>query len=230
MPGLDVDKAAIGSGGRGGSMEMVPDELTRYYKRVIGQIENALPRQDSRVLMLSSSVLGEGTTDVVVGLGLTVANKVGKKTLILDCNMHHPEVHIRFGQPDVGLGEVLAGRVPVDQAMSNTIVPNLWTMPLGRGVSSLAAFGDERLVKLIAELRSNFEYVLIDAAPVGAYPECVVLSNKVDGVILVVKYGSTRREIVKRAKEIITRADGRVLGVILNRRKFPIPEFLYRKI
>ena len=209
---------------------MVPDELTRYYKRVIGQIEMALPRQDSRVVMLSSSVLGEGTTDVVVGLGLTIANNVGKKTLILDCNIHHPEVHLRFGQPDVGLGEVLTGRITIDKAMSNTIVPNLWTMPLGRGVASLDAFGEERLMMLIAELRSNFEYVLIDTAPVGSYPECVVLSNKVDGVILVVKYGGTRREIVKRAKETITRADGRVLGVILNRRKFPIPEFLYRRM
>lgn len=209
---------------------MVPDELTRHYRRVVGQIENALPQQQCRVVMVSSSVLGEGTTDIVVGLGLTIANEVGKKTLILDCNMHHPEVHLRFGQPDLGLGEVLTGRVGVEQAMSNTVVPNLWTMSLGRGVASLATFGEERLKTLISELRSNFEYVLIDAAPVGSYPECVVLSNKVDGVILVVKYGGTRREIVKRAKETITRADGRVLGVILNRRKFPIPEFLYRRM
>jgi capsular exopolysaccharide synthesis family protein len=206
------------------------EELATYYKSVIGQIELSSSQRGPRVIMLSSSVDGEGTSDVTVGLGLTVAREMGRKTAIVDCNLHHPELHKRFGTPDVGVGEFLTGRVTLGQAISNTSIPNLYTMPLGRGVASFAAYGDERLDKMIAELRSNFEYVLIDAAPVGVYPECVVFCSRVDGVILVVRHGSTRREIVKRAKEIVTRAHGRVLGVILNRRKFPIPEFLYRKI
>jgi capsular exopolysaccharide synthesis family protein len=224
------DIVTSGSDGRGGSDEMASDELMTYYKSIVGQIEIALPQRTSRVLMLSSSVYGEGTTNIAVGLGMTIAKMMGRKTVIVDCNLHHPEVHLRFGVPDVGLGEYLTGRIPIQQAVSSTVVPNLYAMPLGRGVASLSALEDERLQKLIAELRSNFEYVLIDAAPVGVYPECVVLCDKVDGVVLVVRYGSTRREIVKRAKEIITRADGKVLGVVLNRRTFPIPEFLYRKI
>jgi capsular exopolysaccharide synthesis family protein len=209
---------------------MAPEDVGAYFKSVIGQIEIALPQQTSRVILLSSSVYGEGTTDVGLGLAMTSAGEMGRKTVIVDCNLHHPDLHLRFGVPDVGLGEYMTGRVGIDEAVSKTSVPNLYTMPLGRGVASLAAYGDQGLAKLIAELRSNFEYVLIDAAPVGIYPECVVLCDKVDGVILVVRYGSTKREIVKRAKEIITRADGQVLGVLLNRRKFPIPEFLYRKI
>jgi capsular exopolysaccharide synthesis family protein len=208
----------------------MPPDIPRYYKSIIGQIEITLPEQRSRVIMVSSSTGEEGTTDVVVGLGMTLAGDMGRKTAIVDCNLHHPEIHLRFGMPDVGLGEYLTGRIPMEQALSNTIVPNLYILPLGRGVASLAAFGNDRLEKLIAELRSNFDYVLIDSAPVSVHPECVVLCNKVDGVILVVRYGNTRREIVTRAKEIITRADGRILGVVLNRRKFPIPEFLYRKI
>jgi protein-tyrosine kinase len=227
---LDAGVTAYRSDEQGGSEGMAPEDLTAYYKSLIGQIEIALPQQKSRVIMLSSSVYGEGTTDVTIGLAMTIVHEMGKKTAVIDCNLHHPDLHTRFGIPDVGLGEYLMGRVRVEQAVSNTVMPNLYTMPLGRGVGSLSAFGNERLTKAIAELRSNFEYVLIDAAPVGVYPECVVLCDKVDGVILVVRYGSTRREIVKRAKEIITRADGKVLGVILNRRKFPIPEFLYRKI
>jgi Mrp family chromosome partitioning ATPase len=70
----------------------------------------------------------------------------------------------------------------------------------------------------------------MDAAPVGTYPECAVLCDKVDSVILVVKHGSTRREVVVRTREIITRAGGKILGVVLNRRRFPIPEFLYRRL
>lgn len=224
------DMVRPGPDGPGDSGETAAAELMTYYKGIIGQVEIALPQQASRVVMLSSSVHGEGTTSVATGLGMAIAGKMGRKTVIVDCNLHHPEVHLRFGVPDVGLGEYLTGRVPIQQAVSTTVVPNLYAMPFGRGVASLSAFGNEQLQKLIAELRSNFEYVLIDAAPVGVYPECIVLCDKVDGVVLVVRHGSTRREIIKRAKEIITRADGKVLGVIFNKRKFPIPEFLYRKI
>jgi capsular exopolysaccharide synthesis family protein len=205
-------------------------EFVSYYKGVVGQIEIALPQRNSRVVMLSSSVTGEGTSDVTVGLGVTIATEMGRKTAVVDCNLQHPEMHLRFGTPDVGLGEYLTGRVPLDQALANTVIPNLYTMPLGRGVASLSVFGNDKISQLISDLRRNFEYVLIDTPPVGVYAEGVVLCDKVDGVILVVRYGSTRREIVRRAKDIVTRAGGKVLGVVLNRRKFPIPEFLYRKI
>lgn len=216
--------------GHGSSARATPGEFVSYYMGVAGQIEIALPQRSSRVIMLTGSILGEGNTDVTIGLGITIASEMGRKTAVVDCNLHHPEMHLRFGTPDVGLGEYLTGRIPLGQALANTVIPNLYTMPLGRGVASLSAFGNEKLERLISDLRRNFEYVLIDAAPVGVYPECVVLCNKIDGVILVVRYGSTRREIVRRAKQIVARADGRVLGVVLNRRKFPIPEFLYRKI
>jgi Mrp family chromosome partitioning ATPase len=79
-------------------------------------------------------------------------------------------------------------------------------------------------------MRSRFEYVLLDSAAVGLNPETTVLCDKVDAVVLVVRHGSTRREVVRKSKEMIERAGGRILGVVLNKRKFPIPEFLYRRL
>jgi len=230
MDSSDFGQNSSGSGDRGGPEKKATQELKSYYKNVIGQIEIALPQRASRVILLSSSLCGEGTTDVTVGLAMTIASDLGRKTAIVDCNLHHPQIHLRFGLPDVGLGEHLTGRIPLGEAISSTVVPNLDVMPLGRGVASLSAFGNERLQRFVSDLKMNFEYVLIDAAPMGVYPECVVLCDKVDGIIMVVGYGRTRREIVRRAKEIISRADGKILGVVINRRKFPIPEFLYRKI
>jgi Mrp family chromosome partitioning ATPase len=52
----------------------------------------------------------------------------------------------------------------------------------------------------------------------------------VDAVVLVIRHGGTRREVVRRAKETVERAGGKILGVVLNKRKFPIPEFLYRRL
>jgi capsular exopolysaccharide synthesis family protein len=205
-------------------------EALRYYKTLVGQIDIALPRSGCRVLLLSSSVAGEGTTEVAVGLGVTLATAVGKKTAVVDCNFHHPDMHVRFGTPALGLSEYLSGEVPLERALANTVVPNMYVMPLGKRMESFAAYTREDLENLIAKLRRTFEYVLIDAAPLGAYPECAVLCDKVDAVILVVKHGSTRREVVRLARDVIARAGGKVLGVVLNRRRFPIPEFLYRRL
>jgi Mrp family chromosome partitioning ATPase len=128
------------------------------------------------------------------------------------------------------LGEYLAGTVPIDRALANTVIPNVYVMPLGGRLTSLVGLGRGEIEKFISELRTRFEYVLIDAAPVGTYPDCAALCDKVDAVLLVVKHGSTRREVLRRTKGIVTRAGGNILGVVLNRRRFPIPGFLYRRL
>jgi capsular exopolysaccharide synthesis family protein len=179
---------------------------------------------------MSSSLTGEGTTEVVVGLGLTLAAALGRKTAVIDCNTRHPEIHTRFGVDDVGLDEHLKGSLPLEQALLNTTVPNLYVMPLGAGLTSLARIDRDDFQGMVARLREKFEYVLIDSAAVGVNPETSTLCDMVDAVVLVVKHGGTRREEVKRAKETIERSGGKILGVVLNKRKFPIPEFLYKRL
>jgi protein-tyrosine kinase len=206
------------------------DEFLRHFEGLVGQVEMALPQRSSRVLLLSSSSPGEGTTEVTVGLALTLATGMGRRTAIVDCNVQHPELHLRFGAPAVGLGDYLAGSVSIDKALANTVVPNVYVMPVGNRLTTLVGLGRDEIDRLLRELRAKFEYVLIDAAPIGTYPDCAVLCDKVDAVILVVKHGSARREVVRRTKGIITRAGGSILGVVLNRRRFPIPDFLYRRL
>jgi succinoglycan biosynthesis transport protein ExoP len=207
-----------------------PDEALEHYKTLMGQIEIAMPQHGCRVIMLSGSAPGEGTTEVTIGLGLALARAMGRKTAIIDSNLRHPDMHARFGTSEIGLGEYLSREVSLDKALANTIVPNMYIMPAGRRLESLVAVPKEQIAAFVAELRDKFEYVLIDAAPVGTYPEYAVLCDKVDSVILVVRHGSTRREVVKRTRDMIIRAGGKILGVVLNRRTFPIPEFLYRRL
>jgi capsular exopolysaccharide synthesis family protein len=209
---------------------LLSEEAFQYYRGLIGQIEIALPQHSSRILLLSSSVNGEGTTEVVIGLGLMLAATMGRQTAIVDCNTDHPDIHSRFGARDVGLGELLNARLTLEEALVNTTVPNLYILPLGSGLSSLAAHSRDAFAGLMSALRSRFDYVLVDVAAIGMNPESTLLCDRVDAVILVVRHGSTRREVVRRTKEIVERAGGRILGVVLNRRNFPIPEFLYRRL
>ncbi|MFC1799820.1 CpsD/CapB family tyrosine-protein kinase [Candidatus Eisenbacteria bacterium] len=209
---------------------VMAQDAFHYYKGLIGQMEIAMPQISSRVLLFSSSMGGEGTTEIVVGLGLTLAAAMGRKTAVIDCNTRNPEIHKRFGVDEVGLDEHLKGSLPLEQALLNTTVPNLYVMPLGAGLTSLARIDRDDFQGMVARLREKFEYVLIDSAAVGVNPETSALCDLVDAVVLVVRHGGTRREVVRRAKETIERSGGRILGVVLNKRKFPIPEFLYRRL
>jgi capsular exopolysaccharide synthesis family protein len=165
-----------------------------------------------------------------MGLGLTLAGAIGRPTVIVDCNVRNPDIHRRFGIEDIGLDEYLKGHIGLDEALLNTLIPNLHVLPLGGGLTSLGAVDKGKFAEFIASMRSRFEYVLLDSAAVGLNPEPTVLCDKVDAVVLVVRHGSTRREVVRKSKEMIERAGGRILGVVLNKRKFPIPEFLYRRL
>jgi capsular exopolysaccharide synthesis family protein len=210
--------------------KMISDDVFQYYRGLIGQIEIALPKSSSRVVLFASSVEGEGTTEVVVGLGLTIAAGMGRRTAILDCNITNPDLHKRFGTGRSGFNEVLAGRLAMEDALQNTTVPNLYVLPIGEQFSTFGVYSKEDLAKAMAGLRQRFDYVLIDSAPFGVTPEATALCDKVDAVVMVVKHGKIRREVVRRTKETIERAGGKVLGVVFNKRKFPIPEFLYRRL
>lgn len=221
-PGPSVDEDT--------ARRIASQDAFHYYRGLIGQIEIALPHHSSRVLLFTSSMEREGTTEVVMGLGLTLAGAMGRRTAIIDCNVRNPEIHRRFGVDDMGLDEYLKGQLGIEQALLNTLIPNLYVMPLGARLTSMATVRKENLSKFITLLRDRFEYVLLDSSPVGINPETTVLCDVVDAVVMVVRHGTTRREVVRRAKETIERAEGKILGVILNKRKFPIPEFLYRRL
>jgi len=228
----DVD--TIGEPGQGSDENsariIASQEAFHYFRGLIGQIEIGLPHHSSRVLLLTSSMEGEGTTEVAMGVGLTLSGAMGRRTALIDCNVRHPDIHRRFGVEDIGLDEYLKGELGIDRTLLNTLVPNLYIMPLGSGLTSLGAVRKERLAEVIGEMRNRFEYVLLDSSPVGINPETTVLCDLVDAVVMVVRHGSTRREVVRRSKETIERAGGKILGVVLNKRKFPIPEFLYRRL
>ena len=87
-----------------------------------------------------------------------------------------------------------------------------------------------RLRARITELRGEFDQVLIDTPPIHSYGDAILLSQLTDGVVLVVGSNSTRREPTRIAKESFDAAKIPILGAVLNKRTFPIPEALYRKL
>lgn len=79
-------------------------------------------------------------------------------------------------------------------------------------------------------MRTEFDYVVLDGPPLPSFSESKVICNKVDGVVIVIESGKTRKQVALRAKKYIEQAGGTVLGVVLNKRKYHIPKWIYRRL
>ncbi len=88
----------------------------------------------------------------------------------------------------------------------------------------------DRLRSRLSEMRKDFTVILIDAPPINTYADAALLGSMADGVVMILQANQTRREAAERAKEILDAAGVRVLGAVLNKRTFPIPDFLYRRL
>jgi Mrp family chromosome partitioning ATPase len=108
---------------------------------------------------------------------------------------------------------------------------NLYLLPSGIPCAlSLSAFQSPPLDELLRKARELFEYVIIDAPSLPQHPESLLLARQADGVILVVESEKTRKQSALWAKRQIEKAGVPILGVILNRRRYRVPSWLYKRI
>jgi protein-tyrosine kinase len=203
------------------------DELALFRRGV----EAALP-QPRRSLLLTSATRGEGVTTLGIFLASSLAVSDGKKTCLIDANFKSPRMtHIfgLLGRP--GLSDYCAGRRELSETLVRSESPDLFVMGLGTEIANPSlTLSQERARGLARMLSQRFDYVLFDVGPVLSQPEAGILSPTVDGVVLVVRAHRTKREVLAKAEKSIRFNGGSVIGSVLNRRSFPIPEAIYKRL
>jgi protein-tyrosine kinase len=129
------------------------------------------------------------------------------------------------------LDEVVNGTLPIGQAICQVEDTPLFVSPLFQhSVLTPQRLGSQSTDVLWDQLRERFEYVLIDSPPISASSDGLAIVRKVDGVIFVVEAEKTRWPVALAAKEKIVSHGGNILGMVFNKRRFYIPEFVYRKM
>ncbi|MGD8855780.1 MAG: CpsD/CapB family tyrosine-protein kinase [Chloroflexota bacterium] len=168
-----------------------------------------------RTLVVTSPAPDEGKSTTVANLAVTMAQG-GRRTILVDCDLRRPALHKLFDcQAEPGLTNLLLeedGR----PALQQTQVEGLQLLssgPLPPNPADL--LGSQKIDKVIASLAEAADVVLFDAPPVIAVTDAAVLGAKVDGVLLVISAGKTRREHAERAKEMLARANVRIVGAAL---------------
>jgi non-specific protein-tyrosine kinase len=171
-----------------------------------------------RTILVTSAGPGEGKSTTVANLAVVMA-QAGRKTVVVDGDLRQPWLHRLFGVPQGGglAGSLLIGNLDGNvQRVSE--VDGLSVLPAGSTPLNPAdMLATQRMRALLDELAQQMDVVLIDSPPVLPVTDAAVLAHMVDGVLLVVDAGETRRGMALRAVEALRQAGGNPLGVVLNR-------------
>jgi len=185
-----------------------------------------------KAVVFASVEHGNGGSWICARAAETLAAQVKGSVCVVDANLRAPSLHQYFGIDNLtGLTDAILHPGPVRNHTRQLHGSNLWVVPSGcQSSNPHPLLTSDRLRTRVSELCAEFEHVLIDAPPVNLYADSILVGQMVDGVILVVEANSTRPEIARKAKESLEAANVRLLGAVLNKRTFPIPEALYHKL
>ncbi len=196
----------------GHETESVPVE---QYRRLAATMHELQSEQGLKALMVCSALPGEGKTLTVTNLALTLSESYKRRVLLIDADLRRPSLHEVFRVPNrSGLSEGL--RSDRGDLSLLKISPYLNLLPAGQADSNpMAALTSDRMRRLLEESTNAFDWVLLDAPPVGLMPDANLLARLTKAVLFVIGAGSTPFSLVRRAIEDVGREC--IVGTVLNR-------------
>lgn len=210
----------------------LPESFAREIGVLRNSLESALKGKDRRAVLFTSSSMSEGVTTIAVNYAKLVAMQGREKVLLCELNARRPSFAKLFSiEPEPGIGSVLSGKNPLATVVRSIESFNLSVAPIGSmDLAAMQVHFSTRFPALLQEAFSAYTMVVFDAPAMSISPETAPMATFVDGVVIVVREGKTKREVIQRSINAIQQQEGKILGVILNRKKYYIPEFLYKRV
>jgi succinoglycan biosynthesis transport protein ExoP len=171
-----------------------------------------------KTLMITSAEPGEGKTTTLANLAVVLAQN-GKRVMVADCDLRHPQTHIQFrlnnrkGMSNLfeQHGQVLDGTVQASGVEGLWVITTGWLPP-----NPAELLGSKKMQAILAALSQKADVVLVDTPPTLAVTDAAVMAPNVDGVLLVVRPGKTRGSALKQTLEQLKQVGANVVGVVLN--------------
>ena len=184
-------------------------------------------RKKMQAFVVTSAGVAEGKTLTALNLSWLLAQTDGVNALVIDSDLRQPCAAEYLGvDAPVGLSEVLSGEATLEEAIIKLEPAGLHILPGGAARDDVAELlSGPRFGQILARLRRMFDYIIIDAPPLGIFTDATVLINRADGALLVVRSGKTRYAALDRIIEQLPRE--RLLGVVLNRTDEQLDETSY---
>jgi len=178
--------------------------------------------ENVKTVMVTSCHASEGKSYLSMNIMRTMA-KLGRRVAMVDCDLRRSSIVEHYGilfsggGEAMGLSHLLAGMADEDSVIYETDIPGAYLVPAGRNVSnSLPLLNSSRFQALMRSLGERFDYVIVDAPPIGMVIDAAQIAKYCDGTLLVVGYNSVRRQELIDAKEQIDQTGCPILGTVIN--------------
>jgi len=178
--------------------------------------------QERFCFLVTSAEAGEGKTVTCLNLAFVLAERVDHRTIVVDFNLRNSQMAELLKVPSSpGVADYLRGKSELSQIIQPTVYPNLFFIPAGNleGYQASELLGRSGLKKLIAQVREDFDYVLLDTPSVNKYSDAGVAGLEAGDALLVVRMNKTRREAVTQAIQSLQNANINLIGMLMTHQK-----------
>jgi len=208
------------------------DHMAR--QEVLRLVQSVFQSKDveRRVVVFAAISSGSGCTWISARTAEALASVTAGPICLVDANFRTPSLPEVFGTTNhFGLADALRHERPIREFVKPLKSANLSLLSCGSTPeASVSLLSSEKMKRIVDELRAEFDYVLIDAPPFGTYADTFSVGQLGDGLVLVLEANATRREAAARLAERLRDMKVNILGAVLNKRTFPIPDTLYQRL
>ncbi len=197
----------------------VESPLGLEFRRIYLKLAKTHGRTLPRTLMITSATRGEGKTTITACLAITLARELREKVLLVDFDLRSPSLHRALGLPSAswGLAQMLQGRAFDERHVRATSLPHLDFLAAGRSERPAGELVDTAACEwFFQEALARYSMVLVDAPPNLAVPDPLILGRSVEGVLYVIKAGSTVRKAAEYGVKVQREARENVIGILMN--------------
>ena len=174
-------------------------------------------REDANSLTVVSGGAGEGKSTTIFNLSVVFAQN-GERVLLVDSDLRRPSLHKLLSVSNsIGLTSYLLGQSTLEQVIQTTSIPTLDFLPSGKlPSSSLGILNSTQMKDFIREAKRRYDFVFFDSPPIMGVSDASILASEVDLAVLVVQYRKYPQAMTLRAKQMVEKVGGTLLGVVLN--------------
>ncbi len=207
--------------------DFMSSHISKEYQGLKHHLISSAADQEIKTILFSSCAKGEGNSTVLSNFATTLASR-GDTVLLVDTNLRDPSLHnlFKLDKKD-GLTELLLEEKSLEDVIKQTTIENLSVITSGVSHTTLES---QSLGSFIEQVKPLYDWILFDCPPIHACNDPKIIADKMDGVIMVTRAESTRGEVAQSAKKMIENKKIKVQGVVLNRRKWHIPHWIYQSL
>ena len=193
--------------------------IAEAYRLIRTNIEFSNVDENLKTILITSAQQNEGKSTVISNLATTFASLEHKRVLIMDCDLRNPSVHKMFKISNLyGLTDVLTGQKDIDKCIERTQIEGLDVLKVGKIPPNPSEMLQSKKMRDFMDIiKQHYDYIFIDAPPVGIVTDAGILSQYADGTILLVGANEADIEASKIAKERLEGVNANILGAILNK-------------